>query len=82
MPYKEGKYWRAVVTHKGRRYQASFKYKRDAVKWENAKRKKIRSLHGGKESITIEDLRRKYEEIYENPHHTMADIFDMGNGRS
>ena len=42
MPYKQNKKWRAVVTHKGRRYQAMASTKKDAVVWENEKRKELR----------------------------------------
>jgi len=43
MPYKEGKKWRAKVTHQGQRYTALMNAKKDAVEWEAKKRKELKS---------------------------------------
>jgi len=42
MPYKEGKKWRGVVTYDGKRHQALLSTKREAVAWENEKRRELK----------------------------------------
>lgn len=42
MPYRQGKKWRAVVTHQGKRYQALLPTKKEAVEWETQKRKELK----------------------------------------
>ena len=42
MPYKEGNYWRGVVTIRRKRVaQKTFKLKREAIQWEKAERKRL-----------------------------------------
>ena len=54
MPYKEGNYWRGVVTIKRKRVaQKSFKLKRDAAKWEAAERKRLQKQPTDMALITI-----------------------------
>jgi len=42
MPYREGTKYRGVVKYKGERFTASFAKKREALEWENEKRKELR----------------------------------------
>jgi integrase len=44
MPYREGNKYRGVVRFKGERYTATFQKKRDALSWEEKKRKELKAV--------------------------------------
>jgi integrase len=44
MPYIEGRKYRAVVRYRGERYTAIFEKKRDALTWEEEKRKELKAV--------------------------------------
>ena len=65
MPYKERGKWRAKVYFQGKPYTKRCKTKKEALVWENKKRKELEKNQSQRNTISLRDASAKYLEYCE-----------------